>query len=299
MTSQTLPYRFDVALTRDVIVRLSAYSILLFWVAFELFDAVAFWVLPSMDAATVSAGVLVFVATIVLHEWTHGASMRLFGARPSYGLALVGHILPAAYAAAPGYRFTLRQMIVVALAPFVLLSAATLTLAMIVPSSRFYAFLAFTANFTGAVGDLWMAAVIWRFHRCRDVVVVDQMSGLTIESTDPAAAVVAAGMQSRGHRMTRLAAGSLAAMILIVWTGLPIAEYFAPGAADIRVGPAWFPILEYTQHEHGVWVYYRNLVVASIIMALPAMLIPRRRRASEHQPEQPRPDSPPGVPSFI
>ena len=113
MTSRTqAPFAFDVMLTRSVVVRLVAYSLALFWVAFELFDAVTEWTLPSMNVGTATAGVLVSVTTIVLHEWVHGASMRRFGARPHYGVALVRRILPVAYATAPGHRFTLRQMMI-------------------------------------------------------------------------------------------------------------------------------------------------------------------------------------------
>ena len=271
----------------------------LFWAAFELFNAVTEWTIPSVNVVTTTASVLVAVTTIVLHEWVHGASMRLFGARPQYGVAFVRRILPVAYATAPGHRFTLRQMMFVGLAPFVVLSMAPLALAVLVPSLAFYAFLAFVTNFTGAVADLWMTAVMWRFHRCHDVYVVDQKSGLTIESPDPVAPAVAVAIDAGGSRMTRLAVASFVASVLIAWVGLPVAELFtSPDAAQVRVGPAWFPLVEYTHKDQAIWLHHRNLAVASVLLALPIVLIPRRKRASDVKSERTPPDLP-GVPAFM
>jgi hypothetical protein len=42
---------------------------------------------------------------LVLHEAIHGLVMLAFGARPSFGVVLVGKSLPALYATSEGHRF--------------------------------------------------------------------------------------------------------------------------------------------------------------------------------------------------
>ena len=68
-------FTYEVTVTVSVIVRLVACSLVLLWVAFELFDVVTEWTSPSMNVSTLTASALVSVATIVLHEWVHGISM--------------------------------------------------------------------------------------------------------------------------------------------------------------------------------------------------------------------------------
>ena len=233
---------------------------------------------------------------MALHEWVHGVGMRLFGATPEYGVMLVRWILPVAYATAPGHRFTLPQMVIVGLAPLVTLSVAALATALLVPSLGYYAFVVFAGNFSGAVGDIWMVLVLWRFHRCRDVRVIDQKSGLTVESTDPEASRIAETLDRSGWRFARLAVASFVVLMTIMWCGLPIAEWLEPAdASHLLVGPAWFPLLEWA--GDSIWFYPLNLLVASIVLALPILLLPAPRRRSGTAP-QPGPDAP-GVPALI
>lgn len=65
-----------------------------------------------------AAGLAAFPATIVLHELLHGLAMRIFGARPEYG------VLPQQlmfYASAPGYAFRRNTCLVVEMAPLMVL----------------------------------------------------------------------------------------------------------------------------------------------------------------------------------
>jgi hypothetical protein len=243
-----------------------------------------------------AASVLVYAATLALHECVHGAVMRGFGARPTYGVMVVKRMLPVAYATASGHRFTLPQFIIVALAPLLTLSAASLALAVLVPSLGFYALVAFAGNFSGAVGDLWMAAVVYRFRRCRDVRVIDHKHGNTVESADPDARLVAARLERAGWRLTRLTMGSLVALLAIAWLGLPIAGWFGPAdATSVLVGPVWFPLLEWT--PDGIGFDPRNLLVASIVLALPTLLLPAPRQRRDADRAQ-GPDAP-GIPALI
>jgi hypothetical protein len=59
---------------------------------------------------------------MVAHEGIHGLVMRGFGARPTFGAMLVGHVLPALYATADGHEFSRNQYVVVAAAPAVAIS---------------------------------------------------------------------------------------------------------------------------------------------------------------------------------
>jgi len=70
--------------------------------------------------------VLVVVALtallMVVHEAIHGLVMRGFGARPTFGATLVGHLVPALYTTADGYRFSRGQYLTVAVAPALTIS---------------------------------------------------------------------------------------------------------------------------------------------------------------------------------
>jgi hypothetical protein len=72
------------------------------------------------------AEILLVVALTALlmlaHEAIHGLVMRGFGARPTFGATLVGHVVPALYTTAGGYRFARSQYLVIAAAPAVTIS---------------------------------------------------------------------------------------------------------------------------------------------------------------------------------
>jgi len=59
---------------------------------------------------------------VVVHEAIHALVMSRFGAHPRFGALLVGGVMPALYATAPGHRFTRRQYLMVAATPAVTIS---------------------------------------------------------------------------------------------------------------------------------------------------------------------------------
>ena len=89
---------------------------------------------PSIVRAGISGGlfrigpieVLLVVAIttvlVVAHEAIHALVMSRFGARPRFGALLVGGVMPAVYATAPGHRFTRAQYLTVASAPALTIS---------------------------------------------------------------------------------------------------------------------------------------------------------------------------------
>jgi Putative zincin peptidase len=103
-----------------------------------------------------------FVAYIVLHELVHGAFFWIYSRnRPKFGFRK-GY----AYAAAPGWFFPRGQYLVIALAPFVLLSILGMALVAMVPVGAIVAILfGMVANAAGAVGDMWIAVKVLREHR--------------------------------------------------------------------------------------------------------------------------------------
>ncbi|HVB77259.1 MAG TPA: DUF3267 domain-containing protein [Candidatus Nitrosotalea sp.] len=69
--------------------------------------------------------VLVVAITLLLviaHEAIHCMVILGCGARPRFGATLIGKVVPAIYATAPGHRFTRTQYLTIAMAPAVLVS---------------------------------------------------------------------------------------------------------------------------------------------------------------------------------
>jgi len=113
-----------------------------------------------------------FVVFIVLHELVHGAFFWIYSrSRPKFGFR-GGY----AYAAAPGWFFPRRQYLIIALAPFVLLSILGMVLVAVVPTAALAAILfGMVANASGAVGDMWIAFMIIRERR--NIVIEDLGDG--------------------------------------------------------------------------------------------------------------------------
>jgi hypothetical protein len=59
---------------------------------------------------------------LLVHEGIHGLVMLAFRARPTFGVVLVGRVLPALYATSVGHRFSRGQYLTVAAAPAVVIS---------------------------------------------------------------------------------------------------------------------------------------------------------------------------------
>ena len=68
------------------------------------------------EIGAIFAGVLL---AWVLHELTHGLVMRMYGAKPKYGILWKGLMW---YATSPGYAYRRNNYVVIALAPFVFIS---------------------------------------------------------------------------------------------------------------------------------------------------------------------------------
>ncbi|WP_323174591.1 DUF3267 domain-containing protein [Natrialba sp. PRR66] len=112
---------------------------------------------------------------IVLHEAIHAAMIRYYGGDVSYGVGVAGFVLPYAYVTST-QRFTRGQFVAVALAPLVVITLAGLPLAIVLEAPVLVLVLALNAG--GAVGDVWMVAVLRRYPS--HVVVEDSKTGLRV-----------------------------------------------------------------------------------------------------------------------
>lgn len=109
----------------------------------------------------VLALIALILPLLVLHELVHGATMRRYGARPSYGAGTFYKVMPYFYCTAEGYRFTRRQYAVVALAPAALISlAGALWIAFLPYGGWLLVPLGF--HLGGCIGDFWMLGLVLR-----------------------------------------------------------------------------------------------------------------------------------------
>ncbi|GAP09386.1 hypothetical protein BECAL_00530 [Bellilinea caldifistulae] len=106
--------------------------------------------------------IVTIVLTLILHEAVHGLGFWLLaGVKPKF--AFRGTY---AYAAAPGWYIPANIYFWIGIAPLVVLSLLAIALIALVPLSALtYVILAAVMNFSGAVGDIWVAIQLLRAPR--------------------------------------------------------------------------------------------------------------------------------------
>ncbi len=112
-----------------------------------------------------------------LHEGMHGLTMRVYGAHPKFGFLPKGVMF---YATSPGYAYSQAQYFWVAIAPLVsldLLFFLALFLPVGLAGSMILAVLA-ALNTGGAVGDLWILAILRKFPS--HAYVMDERDGMRV-----------------------------------------------------------------------------------------------------------------------
>jgi hypothetical protein len=121
-----------------------------------------------------AAGLLL---VLVLHELAHGIAMRLFRARPQYGVMWDKAMF---YATAPGFAFPRSQYLVIALAPLASLSLLSILAMWILAGAPWVYVVAFAAtiNAAGSIGDLWITSLVLRYPR--HAYVIDEQDGMRI-----------------------------------------------------------------------------------------------------------------------
>ena len=125
------------------------------------------------------AGILL---TFVVHELTHGLFMRIFGARPRYGILWKGMMF---YATAPGYAYQRNNYIVIVLAPLVCITILVVLGMWLLQGTLWVALLGIvgTINASGAIGDMWMTRIVLR--NPSTALVIDERDGIKVYLPKP------------------------------------------------------------------------------------------------------------------
>jgi type III secretory pathway component EscS len=105
--------------------------------------------------------VIVFAVVFTVHEGIHGLFIWLYGHKPHFGFKPQYGVF---YATANDALFPRNPFLVIALAPLVVMTVAGLLLMVVVPDALgYYLGLVIVLNAGGAIGDLWMSAVVLRY----------------------------------------------------------------------------------------------------------------------------------------
>lgn len=149
-------------LTAGLAARLGPLALVLFVVSIALYALLARHTLERAQIPYLLA-VIILILVLPVHEAVHGVGFLAFGGRPKFGAGIKGGA-PYLFATCPGKRFSWGQTLVIGALPLLVIDATALALAgyspLVVP-----AMLAFAFNTAGAVGDLWMIAVILQTPR--------------------------------------------------------------------------------------------------------------------------------------
>lgn len=99
-----------------------------------------------------------YVVILPIHELIHGLVFSFWGGKPYYGAKLPF----ALYCGAKNQVFQRNQYLVVGLAPLVVITLAGIIFTLLSPVLASYTLFATVGNFSGAAGDVWVAARILR-----------------------------------------------------------------------------------------------------------------------------------------
>ena len=115
--------------------------------------------------------------TLVLHELTHGVVMRMFGAKPRYGVLWKQAMF---YATTPGYAYRRNDYLLITLAPLSILSVLVILGIWLMQGTLWVALLGICGaiNAAGAIGDLWIAIIVLRYTST--AYVIDERDGVRV-----------------------------------------------------------------------------------------------------------------------
>ncbi|NCU31084.1 DUF3267 domain-containing protein [Candidatus Saccharibacteria bacterium] len=185
-----------ISLTTQLSFELTVAAVFLLFIGGAIFD---FAVGGTGEIATnLVLAPVVYVSTIIAHELLHGFGFLIGGAKPSFGVGIVG-IIPFAYATSY-QKLPLKAMLITAYLPFIVLSIVFVYLGVVFPQYQDLLLVGFLANFSGAVGDLWIAAKLWKYLRYKDVMVQDTKSGTEVYSSNKNAHTLGKKSQSRSRK---------------------------------------------------------------------------------------------------
>lgn len=245
MAKRKLGRRVYVITIQDATLRIAAYSVVFFFLASALFSSVSLSG-PSHTSAVLD--LLIYFAALFVHELIHGIAFSAFGGKVKYGVGMASFVLPYAYATAEDQPFSLSQMMIVGLAPFIILCTLSAAVAIIWPQVAQYAGVVFIGNFAGAVGDLWLMSRLAKFRGLTRVTAVDEKVAVAIYTNDQRAAAIAERLRKQNDKtspanrfITRWIIAS--AVLFIVAMIAPIVLGAASFKGSFVLGPANFALL--------------------------------------------------------
>jgi hypothetical protein len=166
---------------RSRIINLNLLGLVLFVLFGLLFSslAVSLGKLPEFSFGLLEIGpvFIAMVLTIILHELTHGLFMRIFGAKPKYGILWKGLMF---YATSPGFAYRRNNYVTIALAPFVSISILVILGMWLLQGTLWVALLGVCGviNASGAVGDLWITMIVLRY--APTACIMDERDGIRV-----------------------------------------------------------------------------------------------------------------------
>jgi hypothetical protein len=263
-----------------VVLRLSAYGVLLAFLCAGAISALTAssrsgltpigWVQPVLYLA-------VYFGVVVAHEFVHGLFFSLFGGKPRYG-AGVKYFMPYFYATSPADQFSIRQMIVIGLAPLLTISTLSLAGVFLAPSLAPYLAVAFIGNTAGAVGDLWMTSRLVGFLAVPDAAVVDLVDGMAVHSADPEASQIAERLTAGDTRPAGFVVhwiGATLAVLVLEALAAVLGPFFGD---SLLIGPTQLPLMAFEKSAEGLsWTFnLASPLVAGLVFALAVRFFSRR-----------------------
>jgi len=166
------------------VIALNIVGVILFVIFGMVFSNLAFRLgkMPSegnfrLGLVEISLAIAGILITSILHELTHGLVMQMFGASPKYGIIWKGLML---YATSSGYAYRRNNYVVIALAPFILISSLVILGMWILQGTAWVVLLAIcgVVNASGAVGDMWITMIVLRYAAI--AYVMDERDGIGV-----------------------------------------------------------------------------------------------------------------------
>lgn len=188
-TSGSLPDEYQEVLSWKVtgkpfrVITLNIIGMLFFFIFGMIFSSLAYSLgkLPEgsfrLGLGEISLAIAGILLTFVLHEVTHGLVMQIFGAKPRYGIIWKGLML---YATSPGYAYRRNNYVVIALAPFVFISALVVLGIWLLQGTAWVALLGICGivNASGAVGDMGITMIVLRY--AATAYIMDECDGIRV-----------------------------------------------------------------------------------------------------------------------
>ncbi|QQS19769.1 DUF3267 domain-containing protein [Candidatus Saccharibacteria bacterium] len=171
-----------IQITRQQSYALSAQMILFLFIGAAIFQGIVGETSQSFGFEALA----VYLITLVIHELLHGLGFLLGGAWPRFGIGIAG-IIPVAYATSD-QKLPVKNMLLVAYLPFVVLSVVFIVLSILFPAYQNLFMIGFLGNFAGAVGDIWIASKLWKYLKFKDVLILDTKIGTEVFSSNATAA---------------------------------------------------------------------------------------------------------------